>query len=166
MATVTHQLDPSSGTFRSTAFPAIVQADGTAIPVRGLAFDASTQEAVFFRFRAANYGSGNLTIGLDWYADTASSGDAVWGAAIAAITPNTDTQDVETDALATAATTTTHLGTIGQRLHRTSVAVSSLDSLAADDHVVLQVYRDAANAADTMTGDGVLVAVAISYSDT
>jgi hypothetical protein len=167
VATVYQQVNPAAGTLRTAAFPAIVQANGTNIPVRGLAFDAATQEEVWFRLRAVNYGSGDLTVDLDWYADTASTGDVVWGAALAAVTPNTDTQDVETDALATAATVTdSHLGTTGQRLHRASITVSSLDSLAADDHVALQVYRDADNGSDTLTGDAILVALTVSYSDT
>lgn len=167
MATVTQQFNPAAGIFRTTAFPQIVQANGTNIPVRGLAFDASTDEAVFFVFRAVSYGSGNLTVTLDWYADTASSGDVVWSAAIAAITPDTDTQDIETDSLATANTVTdSHLGTTNQRLHRASITVSNLDSLAADDYVVLQILRDADNGSDSLTGDAVLVRVTVSYSDT
>jgi len=166
-STVVVQLDPAGGAMRSTAFPALVQANGTNIPVRGLAFDAASDEAAFFRFRTANYDSGDLTVDLAWYADTASSGAVVWGAAIAAITPNTDTQDVETDSLATASTTTTtHLGTTGQRLHRTSVTVSNLDSVDSDDHVVLQVYRDADNGSDTMAGDAILVGVSVSWTGT
>lgn len=167
MATVYQQFDPVSGIFRTTAFPQIVLANGTNIPVRGLAFDASTDEAVFFPFRAVSYGSGNLTVAVDWYADTASSGNVVFTAAIAAITPDTDTQDIETDSLATANTVTdSHLGTTAQRLHRALITVSNLDSLAADDYVVLQLTRDADNASDTMTGDAIVVAVCVSYSDT
>lgn len=167
VSTVTHVFDPAGGLLRSTAFPALVQANGTTIPVRGLAFDPDTEEAAFFRFLAVSYGSGNLTVTVDWYADTASSGDVIWGAALAAITPDADTQDVETDGLATAATVTdTHLGTTGQRLHRVTITVSSLDSLAADDDVTLRIYRDADDAADTMTGDAVLVRLTVSYSAT
>lgn len=167
MATVTQELAPDAGIFRSTAFPQIVVANGTNIPVRGLAFDASTEEASFYRFIATGYGSGNLTVTLYWYADTATSGVCTWGAAIAAITPNTDTQDIEIDALATAATTaTTHLGATGQRLHATAVTVSSLDSLAVGDNVYLRVYRDADDAGDTMTGDAILVGLTVAYSDT
>jgi len=44
--------------------------------------------------------------------------------------------------------------------------VSSLDSLAAGDNVALRVYRDADAAGDTMTGDAILVALTVSYSDT
>lgn len=167
MATVTQTLDPSAGVLRTTGFPALMAANGTSIPVRGLAFDAATEEAVFFRVRAVSYGSGNVSVALDWYADTASSGDVVWGAQLAAITPDTDTQDVETDALATAATVTdSHLGTTGQRLHRAVVTLAALDSLAADDDVALRVYRVAASGSDTMTGDAIVTRVSVAYSDT
>jgi hypothetical protein len=75
---------------------------------------------------------------------------------MAAITPDTDTQDVETDALPTVTQVTdTHLGTVGQRLHRASITLTgaALDTLATGDHVVLRVARVSADAADTMTGD-------------
>jgi hypothetical protein len=167
VATITQEFTPDAAIFRTTTFPAIVQANGTNIPVRGLAFDAATEEACFFRFIATGYGSGNLTVTFYWYADTASTGDVIWGAAIAAITSNTDTQDIETDALATAATSTdTHLGTTGQRLHNIAVTVSSLDSLAVGDNVYIRVYRDADAAGDTMAGDAILVGLTVAYSDT
>lgn len=168
MATVYQQLSPGSATFRtSEAFPQHIRADGTAIPVIGLAFDAAADEACYWIVDAINYGSGNLTLGIEWYADSASTGDVVWGAQIAAITPDSDTQDVETDALATAQTVTdTHLGTTGQRLHRAALTITNLDSLAARDRLSIKVYRDADNAADTMTGDAILVNVTLSYSDT
>lgn len=167
MATVYQQLPVSSAVMRTTAFPAIVQANGTNIPVRGLAFDASTEEACFFTFRAINYGSGNLTLDIYWYADTASSGNVIFGAAIAAITTNTDTQDVETDSLATATTATdSHLGTTNQRLHQIAVTISNLDSLANNDIVQLRLYRDADDGSDTMTGDAIVTNLVLSYSDT
>ena len=166
MATVTQQFDPGSAQFLSSSFPALVK-NGTNFPVIGLAFDAASAEAAFFAFRAVNYGSGNVTVSVDWYADTASSGDVVWGAQLAAITPDTDTQDVETKSLATANTVTdSHLGTTGQRLHRASITVSNLDSIAANDDVWLRLYRDAANGSDTMTGDAIVADIALSYSDT
>lgn len=165
MATVVQQFDPGAAQFLSTGFPALTR-NGTNFPVVGLAFDAATDEAAFWLFRAVNYASGNVTVRVDWYADTASSGDVVWAAQLAAITPDTDTQDVETKALAAANTVTdTHLGTVGQRLHRAVVTVSNLDSLAADDDAWIRVARDASNAADTMSGDAILTLVTVSYSD-
>jgi hypothetical protein len=165
--TVTHQWPAVAGECRSTLFPQLVKANGTTIPISGYAFDAATEEAIFFDFNAVSYGSGNVTVLCRWYADTASSGDCIWGAALAALTPNTDTQDVETDGLGTAATTTTtHLGTTGQREHQTSITISSLDSLAANDTVRLRVYRDADAAGDTMAGDAILTRVIVTYSET
>lgn len=169
MATVKWHFDTDAMTFRSaTAFPQLVRNDGTNYPVSGLAFDAASEEATFVRFRASNYGSGNLTALINWYADTATSGDIVWGISLAAITPNTDTQDMETKAFATEQTVTdSHLGTTGQRSHDApSLTISNLDSLVADDYVELKIARKAAAAGDTMTGDGILTMLDISYSDT
>lgn len=166
MATVSLTLTPDSVQFQSSAFPALVK-NGTNFPLVGLAFDAGADEAAFWKFQALSYGSGNLTVTIEWYADTATSGDVIWGVQIGAITPNVDTQDVETKTLATANTATdTHLGTTGQRLHNVAVTVSNLDSLAANDAVLMRVYRDADAAGDTLTGDVILTMVTVSYSDT
>jgi len=165
MATVYQQLDPGSAQFLTTAFPQLKNL-GTNIPVLGLYYDPAVEEAAFWLVRAVNYSSGNLAVDIDWYADTASSGDVVWAVRVAAVTPDTDTQDVETKALATANTVTdTHLGTVGQRLHRAVLTVTNLDDLAAQDDVWVRVARDAANAADTMAGDAILTLATVSYSD-
>jgi len=167
MGTVYQELDPRAASFLASAFPALVHANGTNFPVDGLAFDAASDEAAFFKWIATNYGSGNITLEIDWYADTATSGDAIFGAQLSAITPNTDTQDVETDGLATANTVTdTHLGTTGQRIHTCSITISNLDSIAAGDLVHLRLYRDADAAGDTMTGDAIVCGLRLSYSDT
>ena len=166
MATVYHLLDPGAAQFQATAFPALVK-NGTNFPAVGLAYDAGADEAAFWHIRAVRYGSGNVTVTVEWYADTATTGDVIWGVQLAAITPNTDTQDVETKALATANTATdSHLGTTGQRLHTIDVTVSNLDSLALDDALWVRVYRDADAAGDTLTGDAILTLATLSYSDT
>jgi hypothetical protein len=144
--------------------------DGTNFPVHSLAFDGgSVDETVFFQLgMLPNYGAGNLTLAIHWYADTATSGNVVWGAAIAVITPNTDTQDVETKAFATANTQQdSHLGTTGQRLHTIDLVISNLDALAAGDAVWLKLYRDASDTTnDTMAGDALVTGLRLSYSDT
>lgn len=158
---------PGEAQFLSTTFPQYQKNLGTNFPVEGLAFDAAADEAAFWSFDAISYGSGNLTLDIEWYADTASSGAVVWEAAIACITSNTDTQDVETKAFATAqSTTTSHLGTTGQRVHRSTITVSNLDSIAARDDVWLRIKRLGSNGSDTMTGDVILIRATISYSDT
>ncbi len=166
MATVYQQCDLAAGQFLSSSFPALMK-NGTNFPSVGLAYDAAAAEAAFWYIHATSYGSGNVTVNLHWYADTASSGDVIWGVQLAAITPNTDTQDVETKSLATANTATdTHLGTTGQRLHEIDVTVSNLDSLTNNDALWLRIYRDAAAGGDTLTGDAILTSIVVSYSDT
>ena len=140
---------------------------GTNFPVWGWAFDGgSTNETIYANFRAYNYASGNLTVDIEWYADTATTGNVVFGCAISVITPNTDSQDIETDAFATANTVQdSHIGTTGQRLHRATITVSNLDSLAADDNVNIQIYRDASDTVnDTMSGDAIITNVTVSYA--
>jgi hypothetical protein len=159
------QFFPDAAEPIGTVFPQFDIIAGTNFPVSVLKFDAAADEAVCWKFRASGYTRGNLTIDTEWYADTASSGDVVWGAAIAAITPNTDTQDVETDAFATENTfTDSHLGTTGQRVHRATITVSNLDSLAADDDVWIRIRRVGSNGSDTMTGDACLTQITVSYS--
>lgn len=167
MATVYQHLNIGAAQFLASAFPALKKTNGTNFPVLGLFYDAATDEKAYFKARARSYGSGNLTLKIEWYADSASSGDVVFGARLAAITPNTDSQDVETKAFATAQTVTdTHLGTTGQRLHEIDLTISNLDSIANGDEFWLEVYRDADNGSDTMTGDAAIVGLELSYSDT
>jgi hypothetical protein len=169
MATVYKELDPEAHIPPSSNYGEYVRNYGSNFSVSGLAFDGgSTNESVFFKFIAHNYGSGNVTVTVYWYADTASSGNVQFGAGISVITPNTDTQDIETDTFATATETQdSHLATTGQRLHSMTIAISNLDSLAADDHVVLWFYRDASDTTnDTMAGDAIVTKLVVSYSDT
>lgn len=159
---------PENAAFLATVFPEFAKINGTNFPVTSLKFDAALDEAAFWKLGVVNYGSGNLTLDILWYADTASSGDVVWGASIAAITPNTDTQDVETDGLATENTVTdSHLGTTGQRVHLATITISNLDSLANNDLMFMRIRRlGQTSGSDTMSGDAQFLAAILSYSDT
>jgi hypothetical protein len=170
MATVPFPIDVATAIPASTNGAQHKVVDGTNFPVRSLAFDGgSTDETVYFQLgEITSYGSGNLTLRIHWEADTASSGNVVWGAAIAAITPNTDTQDIETKAFAADQTQQdSHLGTTGQRAHSVDLTISNLDSLANGDIVWLKLFRDASDTTnDTMAGDAQVVALTLFYSDT
>lgn len=162
---VIHSLELTTARLPTSNAPEVTTVQGAAFPVASLAFDASTEETCYFPFRAVGYANGNVTVRLRWYADTANSGGVAFGCSLAAITPNADTQDVETKTFATEVVgTDTHLGTTGQRLHDMSVEVNALDSIADGDWVVLRLARKVGNAADTMTGDAQLVEVTIHYN--
>lgn len=148
------------------AAPLDVQSGGTGDPhMPVLLFDAATDEYAQFLFRARSYGSGNLTVTLLYSMASATTGDVVWGAQIRALTPD-DSQDVLTDAFGTANTVTDTVPATAGYATEASITVSNLDSLAANDYVTLQIYRDANAAGDTATGDAELLGVMVSYSDT
>lgn len=159
-----HEFEAQDGDVRTTAFPQIIRANGTNIPVSGYSFDAAAEEALFFRFRASDYVSGNVLVELDWYPDTATiASNVMWGVQLSAITPG-DLIDIETDALAAITTVTSPIVVGAQRLTRSVITIlaANLESLAPNDQVVLRVARIAANAADTMPGDAILTYVFIS----
>lgn len=167
MPTVTHQFFPEGALFLASTFPEYAKVNGTNFPVSSLKYDAATDESAFWKFVATNYGSGNLTLDILWYADNATSGDIVLGGSISAITPNTDSQDIETDALATENTVTdSHIGTTGQRVHLATITISNLDSIAANDLIHLRIRRVGSSGSDTMANDAHLLMAVLSYSDT
>jgi hypothetical protein len=166
MATVVVPLFPGPVERPTTNAPQPKYIAGSTTSRRVLAFDAATEETCFFVFRAARYASGNLTVRVRWSAASATSGVVQFGAAVGAITPDTDSTSLGSKVFGTAATVTdTHLGTNADRVMTTAVTVTSLDSIAADDHCFLKFYRDADDAADTMTGDCYVEAIDLEYSD-
>jgi hypothetical protein len=166
MATILTNLVPEEAQFLAANFPALTKVLGTSYPVTVLAFDAATEEAAFFKVQANQFANSPV-LRVYWAADTATSGDVIWGCQIAAVTPDTDTQDITTKALATAQTVTdTHLGTTARRLHVAAITITNLDSLANNDWVWIRIYRDADAGGDTMTGDAWFVGARLEYSDT
>lgn len=169
MATVKIQFPPTAFIPAASNGPQFRCVAGTNAPIMSLAFDGTTNETAYAAFRAASYGSGNLTLTLNWYADSGTTGSVVWEAAIAAITPDSDAVDIEGASydFATAATVTdAHLGTQAQRPQTCAITISSLDSLAANDFVTLRIARLATDAGDDMTGvDAQLIWAELSYSD-
>lgn len=123
-----------------------------------LDFDDATKETSVFVSvmpEAASLGSG-LTIRLHWMATTATSGAVRWEVSIER--SNTDLDSDSFDTVATGSTTTN--GTSGI-LSVTEITLTTIDSVAAGDVYRVRVARDAANAADTLSGDAELVAVEV-----
>ncbi|GII84606.1 hypothetical protein Ssi03_25960 [Sphaerisporangium siamense] len=167
MAIVQQYLVPEEAHFLGSAFPAFDKINGTNFPVSRLLYDATNIESAYWKIEAVNYASGSWACELIWYAVNATTGTCRWRVAVAAITPDSDSQDVETKALATAqAVDDAHLGTTSKRLHKAVLSISNLDSVAAGDEVWVQVSREANHANDTLANDAALTSVRLSYSDT
>ena len=168
MATVTYPLSVGALIPSATVPPELVRLEGTNFPEFGYAFaDATNDEIVFTeRLMIPNYGSGNVSVLIDFRSRTGqTTGAVVWGAALSVLTPG-DAQSVATDAFATENTQTTTINGTASGLTRSTVTVSNLDSLAANDSLVLRIARRQSNGADTMTGDAIIEGITLQYSDT
>lgn len=172
MATSTIELLPASAILpdgsAGNAAPGITRRQGTeaGTPKKHfltLDFDAATDEHAWFQFRMpADYVSGG-TVKIEWTAN-AVTGDCVWAARIGAVTAgDADTPLEHALAAATTATTAANV-TEARRLNTTTIALANLDALAAGDLVFLLIYRDADNAADTLTVDAEMVAAVLEYT--
>lgn len=167
MGTVRLYLAPEEAQFASSSFAQFKVFQGTNFPVSALAFDGSSTERAFWKFDASSYGSGSITCDVYFYNDSSTAGACVWEAALAAITPESDSQDVETKAFATAQQVTkSHPGTVAQRLQKASITISNVDSVTAGDECWLRISRLPGDAGDTSTADMILTSVRLSYSDT
>lgn len=125
-----------------------------------LDFDAATAESAYFTgVVPSHYAGGGFTFDLHWVAATATSGDVVWSVAWEEMDANNN--DLDADAFGTASTATgTANGTSG-KVTKTTVTVSHANagSPAAGDAFRVRVRRDAADGADTMSGDASLLCV-------
>lgn len=152
----------------TSAIPEEVAIAGTNDVVYGRAFDAAAREDIYFDLVIPLFGASATTmnVNLMWYSRSGSTtGDVIWGARLGALTPS-DAQSMETDGYGTAATVTTTVLSTAKGMKLSTVAITSLDSLAALDLVKFNVYRDAAAGGDTMSGDAILKHLYLSYSDT
>lgn len=164
MSTVKQFLQPQEAILPAVNNALFKSVAGTNFPVFGLYF--TINDIAYFFFQAVNYGSGNITARIYWYADTDGAGNVEFTLSLAAITPNTDSQDIETKAFATGVVgEDAHLGTTTQRLHQLDITINQLDSVAGGDWCALKVERTAP-ASDDLTGDVVLAGIALEYSDT
>lgn len=128
-----------------------------------LAFDAATEEWASWSFRMPADYSSSPVCKVQYKMASATSGDVIWVAQLAAVTDG-DATDVDAKAFAAAnSATVTVPGTAGH-LDEASITMTNADSVAAGDFVVLRVARDADAAGDTATGDAELVAVALTYT--
>lgn len=128
-----------------------------------LAFDAATEEWCSFQFRMPADYNASLVAKIQYKMASATSGDVIWVAQLAAVTDG-DATDVDAKAFgSTNSATVTVPGTAGY-IDEASITMTNADAVAAGDFVVLRIARDADAAGDTATGDAELVAVALTYA--
>lgn len=128
------------------------------------AFDASTKEQLMWLFRLPNDYSAAPVFETQFKMAVATTGDVVTEVRLAAVSDG-DTTDVEAKTFGTANTSaaTTVPGTVGY-MTEISLALANDNGVAGGDFVILYLARDAANAADTATGDMDVLGCALTYT--
>ena len=173
MATGTILLSPGSAMLpdgsTGNLAPALLRFQGTeANPKKHfivLSYDgAGGKELAFWTFRMpADYSSGGA-VKIQWMANV-TSGSVVWSAQLGAITAGDVDTPVEHAAAAASSTTTATNATEARRLNETSITLGNLDSVTAGDLVFLTIYRDSADASDTMSAnDAELIGASLEYT--
>lgn len=139
---------------------------GSAVGVQSLRFSGTddANDACQWSAPWEGYASGG-SIRVQWYADSALTGDVLLGGSVVAVTPDDDDSDMEALAWGAEATQLdSHLGTEGQRLHETVITLSDLDG-AADGDIGAQMLRRVTTTGntDTLSGDIHVVGVWLEY---
>lgn len=116
-----------------------------------LSFDAGTDEGRMWSGRMARGYGGTLTVAGAFYMTSATSGNVVLAAQIAAI-GDADTS-VTGKAFATVNTATVAVPASAGTEKTFSITMTNADSIVAGDRFALVFYRDADNGSDTATGD-------------
>lgn len=126
-------------------------------------FDDTTDEHIMFNFLMPdNYASAPV-VDVYYKCASATANDVCFAAAIAATTPD-DAADVDAKAFDTANTNTdTVPGTAGHEAV-VSITMTNADSVAANDDVVLVVFRDVSG--DGVTGDVEVRLCVLRYTST
>lgn len=123
-----------------------------------LDFDATTAWAAVFLGVVPDAAvlTGGLVVKIHWLAASATSGNVVWAVKI-----DRGTTGIGIDSYDTPASVTSAPNATNTTLTVSTITVSTIDSIAVGDLYKLNLYRDKANAADTMAGNASLFAVEV-----
>lgn len=168
MGTITQTFKPESAGYRNVKVPELERFVGSDFNVfYGMMFDPGDVEECLWSTIAVKYGSGDLTFDIYWFADTATSGDVKWEIEVGEIEANVDTTAVDAVTLAAAQTVVdSHLGTIGRRLHKATIAYTAPSGMAVDASMYVRFRRLGTDPSDTMSGNAGLAVLVLNYSDT
>lgn len=129
-------------------------------------FDASTVECVDYQFIMPNTYSTTMTLTLSllYSMASATSGNVQFGCQVMAVTPG-DAADIETDSFDTANTNYQAVASTAGYMKQLDITLTTKDSVAAGDLVVLRIYRNATDATyDTATGDAEVCGITLKWS--
>lgn len=128
-----------------------------------IAFDDSAAENVLFSsIFPANYNGGDISVNIDWVAETATTGGVTWGIEFERNAPAGTDIDADSFAAQQAETSTTS-GTSGI-ITRTTITLTQAeaDAIAALDSYRMRLQRIVGDVGDDMTGDAQVLRIGVS----
>jgi len=158
VATTRFAFGPLGAEFPSTNFPQLTISHTTSRRP-ALAYDATTKETAHWTAIAPQGLTGTMTAIITYAMVSAVANGVAFDVAVEAITDNDAT---DTDAATSFDTDNTANETVPATagyISQLSVTLTTQDSIAAGDYFRLSVARDPADAADTATGDCLVLAV-------
>lgn len=175
MATATVILPVETGCLAdgtaNNAFPEVslrtsTDADNPKARIWIASFGPGTDEYVSWQFRLpTDYSSGG-TLKMQFYMSTATSGSVVWGACVQAVTPGDSDDMYSLDPVneggGWAYDTEVVPGTI-RYLDEASITLN-MDSAAAGDYILIEMFRNGTDSSDDAVGDANLVAASLEYT--
>ena len=140
--------------------PGLSESGTNKLMLATLDFDAATAESAQIAIpMPSSWNEGAVQVQFVWTAG--ASGSAVWGCQALALSDD----DVLDTAFGTAQTVSDAVTAVGDLMESAfSAPLTIAGSPAPEDLVVFRLYRDATNAADTLSADARLVAVRIRYT--
>ncbi len=142
---------------QSTNVAPVFTIQGTNFPIKGCDCNGGTTDStMFFVLPGNTYASGTFDFEIYFMADTATTGQTKWGAAIAAITPAVGAggQDLSTKAYGTETTgTLTHPGSPARVIQKITLSGVSANSAATGDMLSIRLRRLASDTTnDNLSG--------------
>lgn len=169
MPTQRRRLSLKAAEFRSSSGATRFWNAGSGTPPRiteGWTFPDAADTEIYFQLKLPPDYVGDFRVAGTVIFASATSNDAVLGASLAAITPDSDAVSILADSLASETTVTvTALSPAGRPINF-EIDVAALDSAAAGDLVTLRVRGVRTSGSDSATGAVHLIDLEYTYSDT
>lgn len=127
-----------------------------------IGFDDTVDENVLFSSAmSSNYAGADINIDIDWIAETAITGNVVWGVEIERNAPGIN--DIDSNSFATQKTATGAANGTSGIITRTTITLSQAeaDTVAANDSYRMRIERVASDGSDTMAGDAQILKIAV-----
>lgn len=123
--------------------------------------DSADKNVIFQGVLSTDYTGGDVNVHIDWVAETATSGNVVWGVEIERV--NAGGHDIDSDSFDTIQTVIDGApGTSGVVARATiTLTNAEADGWAAGDTYRLRLTRDADNGSDTMSNDAQMLRVSL-----